>query len=127
MLAIVAIITGFVASLRLRQCYESRLLIPSQGKVHHNLCFDFDRLIVQPVGPVAPLANGFQSSPRQVRASTDYPQIFDLPGPADQGLQYDRSLGVSRNRQTWIDRLYFLNQSAFMTPPETRVGRPKRG
>ncbi len=49
----------------------------AKAEVHDDLCLDLGRLIVEPVGPVAPQLHRFQSGRHEHGVSADHTQIVD--------------------------------------------------
>src|SRR5712671_6329029 len=75
-----------------------RRSIPGQRKVHGDQSLHFNRLIVQNIGPVAPLAHRLNCRPHQHGMARQDFEIFDGACLADHRLQYDCALNTRTAR-----------------------------
>src|ERR1039458_4288018 len=68
---------------------QMRAASPFQGKDHIHRGFDFNRLAVEQVGPVAPGLHGVQRGLLQHRRAARHAQILDGSCLGDGGRHYD--------------------------------------
>src|SRR5712692_7076400 len=82
-------------------------------EVHRDPRLHLDRLVIENVRPVAPLADGIERGANQHGMSFQHAQVLDRSLFADDGCQYDLTLDSRAASQGRIGRLYAVDQISF--------------
>lgn len=81
-------------------------------EVHSDLRLNLDRLAIEVIRFVFPLADGVRRSASQYTFSAEYVQIRDIAFFADRGKKLNRPLDAHLHRRGGVNRLdFFKNQS----------------